>query len=230
MAMWRLEVEGIGGHSGMPQNCVNAFELAMAASLRLAEWFHSKYVAHPDEARWGFLSPSSLKSTVVSVSNDKVSKIPGLAQVQGDIRLTPFYDIEEAMQGAVEYIRALDRSVAAGEELLGFPRVRTADGRHGRVELRFTGRYVEGIACNLESDGLAALKQALERVRGAGSVAPFSMTGSLPLVRDLQRRGFDVQITGFGRSVYYHAPNEQALLQHFREGFLVLSEVVRRLG
>jgi hypothetical protein len=55
------------------------------------------------------------------------------------------------------------------------------------------------------------------------------MTGSLPLVRDLQRKGFDVQITGFGRSLYYHAPNEQAELAHFRDGFQILRELLVRL-
>jgi len=55
---------------------------------------------------------------------------------------------------------------------------------------------------------------------------PFSVTGSLPLVRDLQRKGFDLQITGFGRSGWYHAPNEQASLSHFREGFTILRELL----
>jgi acetylornithine deacetylase/succinyl-diaminopimelate desuccinylase-like protein len=66
-------------------------------------------------------------------------------------------------------------------------------------------------------------------VRGKDRLEPYSMTGSLPLVRDLQRKGFDVQITGFGRSTYYHAPNEQAELQHFREGFAILHELLERL-
>jgi hypothetical protein len=47
-------------------------------------------------------------------------------------------------------------------------------------------------------------------------------------VRDLQRKGFDVQITGFGRSSSYHAPNEQAHLGHFRDGFAILRELLAR--
>ena len=55
------------------------------------------------------------------------------------------------------------------------------------------------------------------------------MTGSLPLVRDLQRKGFDVQITGFGRSTYYHAPNEQAEPRALSPGFSILVELLKRL-
>ena len=42
-------------------------------------------------------------------------------------------------------------------------------------------------------------------------------------------KGFDVQITGFGRSTFYHAPNEQAKLEHFKDGFRILCELLRRL-
>jgi hypothetical protein len=43
----------------------------------------------------------------------------------------------------------------------------------------------------------------------------------------LQRAGFDVQMTGFGRSTYYHAPNESAELDHFRQGFVTLRELLK---
>src|SRR5690606_23663821 len=96
MAMWQLEVEGVTGHSGMTHNCVNALELSMAATLELVGWFRSRYVPHPEEAGYGFLTPSTLKPTVIQVENTKISKIPGSARVEGDLRLTPFYDMHEA--------------------------------------------------------------------------------------------------------------------------------------
>ncbi|WNZ62555.1 hypothetical protein QEG98_01530 [Myxococcus sp. MxC21-1] len=68
----------------------------------------------------------------------------------------------------------------------------------------------------------------MQVVRGV-SATPFSLTGSLPLVRDLQRQGCDVQITGFGDMQYYHAPNEQARLEDFRQGFAILRELLVRL-
>ncbi|HEY3236589.1 MAG TPA: M20/M25/M40 family metallo-hydrolase [Polyangiaceae bacterium] len=227
--MWRLEVTGVTGHSGMTHNCVNALELAMATTLALGDWFRKQYPPHANESRWGFLTPSTLKATVIHVPNEKVTKIPGSAVVEGDIRLTPFYDLEQALDGAVKFVEELDQRIETEEVLPGFPQLRSADGRRGSVKLLPTGRNMEGIACDLESPGLTALQDALAEVRGPDSVHPFSMTGSLPLVRELQRRGFDVQITGFGKSRYYHAPNEQGNLQDFREGFAILSRVLEKL-
>lgn len=226
MAMWKLEATGVGGHSGFTQNCVNALELAFAAERALVEWFEQRFPAHPDEARWGFLSPSSLKATRMLVPNDKVTKIPALASIEGDIRLTPFYDMQDAIEGARAFVAALDRRIEAGDPPRGFPRTRAVSGERGCVRLEPMGRSMEGIACRLDSPGLRALERALCVARPGVDPKAYSMTGSLPLVRDLQRRGFDVQITGFGRSGYYHAPNEQAELEHFRQGYRILVELL----
>ncbi len=225
LAMWELSVTGVGGHSGMPQNCVNALEVAMSASRALGEWFERTVPPHPDESRWGFLSPSSLKATRISVDNDKITKIPPAACVEGDIRLTPYYDMATVRQGAIGLISELDRVIRAGDRPVGFPRTRTESGRTAGLRLEIKGRAIEGIACDLESPGLALLESAIRSARPNEEVRRFSLTGSLPLVRDLQRRGFDVQITGFGRSLYYHAPNEQAELSDFRQGFAIVREL-----
>jgi len=230
VAMWQLSVRGVTGHSGMTHNCVNALELGMAVTLALVQWFKTSYPPHASEKDWGFVTPSTLKPTVIAVPNNKITKIPGTTSIEGDIRLTPFYDMHEALEGAIDFVARLDRRIAEGAELpKGFPAVRAADGRHASIELRPKGRFMEGIACDLASEGLLVLEAAMRSVRGEHGVNKFSMTGSLPLVRDLQRKGFDVQITGFGRSSYYHAPNEQAKLEHFRDGFAILCEILQRL-
>ena len=228
VAMWELHVAGVTGHSGMTQNCVNALELGMATTLELVQWFQRTFPPHADEARWGFLSASTLKPTVVSVANNKITKIPGNAVIEGDIRLTPFYEMTDAIEGAVAFVAELNQRIQADDPPRGFPRTKTVSGQRGSVTLRRKGRFMEGIACDLDSPGLSALTAAIQSVRG--DAKQFSMTGSLPLVRDLQRKGFDVQITGFGRSTYYHAPNEQAELEHFRQGFSILRELLLRLS
>jgi acetylornithine deacetylase/succinyl-diaminopimelate desuccinylase-like protein len=226
VAAWELVVTGVPGHSGMPQNCVNALELAMAASLALGDHFRRAFPPHASEAAYGFLAPSSLKATMIEAPNNKVTKIPGEVKVTGDLRLTPFYDIQAALESVRAFVQDLDACIERGDAPAGFPRVKTADGRRGTVTVRVPGRATEGIACHLDSPGLARLKDAIALARPGEPVKPFSVTGSLPLVRDLQRRGFDVQITGFGRSGSYHAPNEQASMAHFREGFVILRELL----
>jgi acetylornithine deacetylase len=43
---------------------------------------------------------------------------------------------------------------------------------------------MNGVACNLESRGFKALCKATEEI--VGHVEPYSITGSLPLIRELQ--------------------------------------------
>ncbi|MCP3136730.1 M20/M25/M40 family metallo-hydrolase [Pyxidicoccus xibeiensis] len=228
IALWELKVTGVGGHSGMPQNCVNALELGMAASLELARFFRERFPPTEDEKKWGFLSSSSLKATVVEGPNAKETKIPSDVTLRGDVRLTPFYDLKEMQRTVTDFMRELDARLERDEAIPGFPRTRTAAGKRGTLSFRFPGSGTEGIACRLDSPGLQALKDAMQAVRGVAPT-PFSLTGSLPLVRDLQRQGCDVQITGFGEMAYYHAPNEQARLEDFRQGFTILRELLVRL-
>lgn len=226
---WELNAKGVAGHSGMPQNCVNALELAISSVRALCTWFAQKLPPHPDEARWRFSSPSSCKPTMIECDNNKITKIPGTVKVIGDMRVTPFYDVAQTLQQAIGFIEGINAQIRRGEQPHDFPRTRTQDGQVGSVELRPEGKLGEGIACDLQSPGLAALTRAISEVRGAHKVQPYSMTGSLPLVRDLQRRGFDVQITGFGESRSYHAPNEQAQLRDFEDGLSILSKILEYL-
>lgn len=224
---WQLTATGVPGHSGMMHNCVNALELGMAATLELVRWFREEYPPHPDEQRYGFLSSSTLKPTVVRAANDKITKVPGKVSFEGDIRLTPFYELPDAIDGARAFIAELDRKIESGELPDTFPRARTASGDRGRLALEGKGRTNEGIACKLDSPGLSALRDSIRHV--CGETNEYALTGSLPLVRSLQRAGFDVQICGFGVSSAFHAPNEHGRLDDFRRGFQVLRELLVRL-
>jgi acetylornithine deacetylase len=224
MATWRLVVEGKTSHSGFPQNGVNAAELAFAATQALQAWFYRNYPPHPKEKEYGFLAPSSLKPTRVQVENDTTSKIPAKAIVEGDIRLTPWYSPEEVKEGALKFINNLDvRELPT----FGPSRYVRADAV-GSIKLESLGAPGGGIACDRTSPGYAALAEAITAVRS--EARPFSLTGTLPYVRFLQRQGFDVQITGFGRMETYHAPNEFAEMSHMRDGFRILCHILARFG
>src|SRR5215510_6167968 len=224
MATWRLVVEGKVAHSGFPQNGINAAELAFAATQALQEWFYRNYPPHPKEKEYGFLSPSSLKPTRVQIENDTLTKIPAKAVIEGDIRLTPWYSPEEVKEGALAFIKRLD---VRDLPTLGPSQYRLADAV-GSIKFETIGAPAGGIACNRTSPGYVALAEAIAAVHPGAK--PFALTGSLPYVRFLQRHGFDVQITGFGRMDTYHAPNEFAEFSHMRDGFRILCHILARFG
>ena len=85
------------------------------------------------------------------------------------------------------------------------------DVKRGTLELTWSGpieevRHMEGVACNLKSPGLQAIIDATAAVKG--SAKPYAITGSLPLVREMQAAGFDIQITGYGLSKTYHVQTD----------------------
>jgi acetylornithine deacetylase len=49
---------------------------------------------------------------------------------------------------------------------------------------------------------------------------------SLPLVRDLQRAGFDLILIGFGLSTVYHADNEYCLLSDMKDAMKILARTI----
>jgi hypothetical protein len=57
--------------------------------------------------------------------------------------------------------------------------------------------------------GFKALCQAFTAV--TGDCKPYSITGSLPCIRDLQEAGFDVQTLGFGKLAAYHSNNGEGV-------------------
>jgi acetylornithine deacetylase len=97
----------------------------------------------------------------------------------------------------------------------------------GKLELEWIGEGENGIAVKLETEGNKALTAATKDV--LGSVVPYSITGSLPLVRYLQDNDFDVQLVGYGKSSKYHADNEAADLKDFKQAIKILARVMARL-
>jgi acetylornithine deacetylase/succinyl-diaminopimelate desuccinylase-like protein len=201
----------------------------MTATLEMGKWFAEAYPPHPEEARYRYASASSLKATIVDVDNSKVTKIPGFAKVSGDIRMTPFYDIDNAVAKVGAFVESLNERILAGSEGDPLSRFRASDGRVGHLTFVPKTNRTSGMACDLESRALKELSSAILKARGEGGLHPWAMTGSLPLVRDLQRQGYDIQITGFGRSVAYHAPNEFGTLQDFAAGYEILQHLVEHL-
>lgn len=152
-----------------------------------------------------------------------LNQIPPTASISGDIRLTPFYDIAKVVKKMTEVVEELNRDLSVLEnprELGPSSRFHNVPGVTPKLEFEWLSQGdphgFEGIACKLNSASHVALNEAIRQVRGES--VPFSINGSLPLVREMQRHGFDLQIIGFGLSKTYHADNEFCLLSDMIKG------------
>lgn len=222
MAPWKLTIQGKLFHSGLPDKAINSIELAMEVIRHFQDRFYQDFPPHKEEKRYQYVTGSTLKPTQWKVPEGSINQIPGECTVCGDIRLTPFYRIEDAQKALERYVNELnvEKLPTRGPSRYSLP----SEKLKGSVKLEWLGHAYKGIACDLDSPGYKILCEAVKQAKG--EVKPYSMTGSLPIVKDLQDAGFDVQITGFGREDTYHAPNEFGLLSDFQAGSKILSYIV----
>lgn len=205
MIQWKLKVTGKLFHSGLPHKGINAIEMAMDVVSYLQESFFRDFPRLPQEDEYNFTTQSTIKPTQMRSSTGSINQIPPECIVEGDIRLCPFYDVARVRQAIEGYVATIN----ANPEILVKGAVRGPhshyslpdEDRNGVVELTWTFEGENGIACNIKSPGHKALRAATEAVVGAAK--PYSIGGSLPLVCELQQKGFDVQIAGYGLSSRY---------------------------
>lgn len=238
LATWSLKVNGKLFHSGFPHKAVNAFEAANDILLYVQDQFYRKFVRHSREKEYGFQCSSSMKATSCHMDSNSLNQIPGMCEIKGDIRLIPFYQIAEAMQLVEDCISAIQ-----GNPDIVKSSSRGPDSKYNGAIIEWTWlsgeKGVPGLACDLDSPGFKVLREATEEVLGYCS--PIADTGTLPLVGDLQRKGFDVQTVGYGLEGildlffftcidYYHADDERARLSDFQDGFSVIMRMLSKFS
>lgn len=220
---WKVTATGKRCHSGFPQNTVNPIELSQNAVTYLQKHFYRHFPPHRMEKRYKFATPSTFKPTIMTSAAGSLNQIPPSASISGDIRLTPFYDIEKVVEQMTKAAEELNKDLSVLEnyrELGPSSRFHNVPGVTPKLEFEWLSlgdpHGFEGIACDIQSPSFHALNAAIQQVRGES--VPFSINGSLPLVREMQRNGFDLQIIGFGLSKTYHADNEFCLLSDMIKG------------
>jgi len=227
MASWKLKVQGLMGHSGLPHKAINALNLGFEAVTEICNRVHASFPPHPKEKEYKYGCPTTMKLTMVEHPPGAVNQIPGQATFQGDVRVTPFYNIEEVYKKALEIAEDVKKNITTlpGKgPSMGYQ----VDDKIGTFEFTFDPGCYRGIACNIESPGFIAFNDATKEV--IGESIPYSIGGSLPLVYELQQEGYDLQIAGYGLSAKYHGVNEYAKLSDMTKGFKILQTLIVNLN
>ena len=63
---------------------------------------------HQSEEKYKFATPSTMKPTQTRCSEGSINQIPPWTEVQGDIRLTPFYKIDQCLEKVKGYVEELN--------------------------------------------------------------------------------------------------------------------------
>ncbi|XP_043718380.1 acetylornithine deacetylase-like [Telopea speciosissima] len=194
---WRLGTTGKLFHSGLAHKAINPLELSMEALKEIQMRFYRDFPPHPKEQVYKFATPSTMKSTQWSYPGGGISQIPYECTVAGDVRLTPFYSATDARKKLQEYVDDINANMEKLDTRGPVSKyVLPEENLRGSLTISFDDEIMSGVACDLDSRGFHVLCKATEEV--VGYVKPYSITGSLPLIRELQDEGFDVQTAGYG--------------------------------
>ncbi|KAF5729701.1 acetylornithine deacetylase [Tripterygium wilfordii] len=221
MIPWKLHLTGKLFHSGL------AHKLGMEAITKLQSQFYKDFPPHPKEQVYGFATPSTMKPTQWSFSlmqcrSRRWNKPnPAECTISGDVSVTDVIKmLKEYVDDINENIENLDTRGPVSKYILPDENLR------GSLAMTFDPA-ISGIACDLDSRGFHVLCKATEEV--VGHVKPYSITGSLPLIRELQDQGFDVQTAGYGLMATYHAKNEYCLLSDMCQGYQIFVSIIDQL-
>lgn len=227
MLQWRLKFIGKLFHSGLPHKGINSIEMAMDVISQFQKKFYEDFPRDPREDEYNFTTCSTMKPTQISCTSGSLNQLPPECTVEGDVRLSPFYDVKDVAAALKRYVAEFTADPSSFETGNHGPHSKfhlSEDNRPGKVELTFISPGENGVACSLNSPGHAALLQATKQT--LGTVNPYSIGGSLPLIRELQEDGFDVQIAGYGFSSRYHADNECVSLAALKKATMICSDII----
>jgi acetylornithine deacetylase len=205
---------------------INGLELGMDAITKIQERFYQDFGPLEQEREYNFSCPSTMKPTRIESSTNGLNQIPPWVKISGDVRLSPFYEMKDLIEKVTSYVTDLNKDLTVLEGKRGPSSKYTLPNENltGKLEFTFDEHYFEGIACSLESVGFKSLAAAITDV--LGEAKPFSISGSLPLVRDLQRAGFDLTLIGFGKSSVYHGDNEFCQLSDMKNAIKILARTI----
>ncbi|KAL6178555.1 hypothetical protein ACLB2K_050073 [Fragaria x ananassa] len=224
---WKLHVTGKLFHSGLVHKAINPLELAMEALKEIQSRFYRDFPPHEKEKVYEYATPSTMKPTQWSYPGGGINQIPGECTISGDVRLTPFYVVKDVMKKLQEYVDDINENITKLDTRGPVSKyVLPDENLRGRLTISFD-EASSGVACDLESRGFHVLCKATEEV--VGHVKPYSITGTLPLIRELQDEGFDVQTSGYGLMSTYHAKNEYCLFSDMAQGYRVFASVISQL-
>lgn len=226
MVTWQLHSKGKKAHSGFPTQGINPISMGYECVRFIEERFYKDFPASLECKAYKYKHGSTFKPTAISSPEGSLSQIPDECHIKGDIRMVPFEDVNAVLAAVEGYVKDFNKQIT--DVSMPGPAGFESDGQKGEVELTWLGQPTEGIACKLTSVGYQAILQATNDVRGEAK--PFSLTGTLPLVREMQKAGYDVQLIGYGRMEGYHAVNEFGLLSEFVQGAEIIVRVIDYLN
>lgn len=225
---WKLRVNGKKAHTGFPLNGINPIPIAMDVTRMLCDKFNELCPLSEQDKEYNFSTHSNMKPTIWKMPEGaSANQYSDWVEVIGDVRMTPFFDPFETKVKMLEYAESIDvHSLARWHD--GFVTKCGNDESQHEATIEFSwifGPYC-GIAVDTKSDGYKMIKEAT--LEHHPVCTGCSDLGAVPLVKEMQMAGVDLQIIGYGVGEVYHGNNEYCTISGMRKGFNILKTLLER--
>lgn len=105
---WRMKCSGKLFHSGLPHKGINSIEMAMDALSYVQKRFFDDFERLPKDDEYNFVTQSTMKPTQISCAPGSLNQLPPDCTIEGDVRLSPFYDVAAVRTAVNGYISDLN--------------------------------------------------------------------------------------------------------------------------
>lgn len=223
---WELTIHGKKAHSGFPDQGINPIPIAMEASKLIISKFNELCPRLEKDTEYNFKTHSNMKPTMWQMPDgSSPNQYPDWVKIIGDVRMTPFYDAFTIKDQILQFAQTINLDeLPKWHECLGTSCGEGAEETHARLEFKWVFGPYCGIACDNKSKGHEMIKSAT--LEHHGSCTGCSALGAVPLVKDMQDIGIDIQIIGYGINSAYHANNEFCTLSGMNKGFNILKSLL----
>jgi len=181
--VWKLRCIGKLFHSGLPHKGINSIEFGMDTITYLQQQFYNDYPRHEKENEYSYLTSSNFKPTQISCSSGALNQLPAECIIQGDLRLTPFYDINDVKIKIESYINNINQNPSILQQPENCNKIHGPQSKYildnspsnsvgegdvekARIELTWLSSGENGVACKLDSIGYKAIVEATKKVLG----------------------------------------------------------------
>lgn len=225
---WKLKVHGKKAHTGFPLNGINPIPIAMDVTRMLCDKFHELFPLSEKDTEYNFSTHSNMKPTMWKMPDGaSPNQYSDWVEVIGDVRMTPFYDPFEMKVKMLEYAESINLHEIKKWHS-GFVTKCTNEEKDHEAFIEFEwvfGPYC-GVAVDTSSLGYSLIKDAT--LQHHQTCTGCSDLGAVPLVKDMQDAGVDLQIIGYGIGSVYHGNDEYCTISGMRKGFNILKTLLER--
>lgn len=225
---WSLKVYGKKAHTGFPHNGINPLPIAFDVVKLIVEKFNELCPRTTEDDKYKFRNHSNMKPTVlVTDGNLAANQYSDFVEIKGDVRMTPtkYNDPFQLKVDILNFVENLDvHSLTKWHD--GFV-TKCKNGENeieAKIEFNWTMGPYCGIVTNLESDGYKLIKDAT--LTHHPTCDSCSDLGAVPLVKEMQDAGIDIQIIGYGVGDVYHGNDEYCTISGMKKGFDILKTLL----